>query len=167
MCEESCDSSRPILKRVYHERQSNRYEVSQKPAKIYMCVFSQKKKNKQGNVLCQSAQTYYKSLIFRYSFLCSSKNKKVAIVCGPKRTNAGTHPLNIHDTPSLRYISRNRCINPPLLSEGDALMTLVLITSTGLHTVVATKPADIEAVKCVERLSGMPNWSVHIRLKMS
>ena len=37
----------------------------------------------------------------RYTFLCCSRNKNVATVCGPNLTKLGTHPLNIHPTPSL------------------------------------------------------------------
>jgi len=41
----------------------------------------------------------------------------------------------------------------PTFSPAD--MIRVLITSTGEQTVVATKPAANDAVKCVRRLSGI------------
>lgn len=58
----------------------------------------------------------------------------------------GTHPLNIQMKPSLAVILVMRLTMP---SEVLALMILVLMTSTGLQTVVATKPAIKDAEKCV------------------
>lgn len=55
----------------------------------------------------------------------------------------------------------------PRDSAADALMIRVLITSTGLHTVVATNPARKDAVKWVPTLSLMPTFSMQRRLKMS
>ena len=83
---------------------------------------------------------------------------------GPSRMKLGTQPLNIHLNPSVRYISASKRGNP-LLSE--ALMTLVLITSTGEQMVVATKPARNEAVKCVVRLSSNDVCVKRARLKPS
>ena len=66
------------------------------------------------------------------------------MVCGPKRMNLGTHPLNTHPRPSFLYILASKLTKP---SFSFALITLVLITSTGLQMVVATKPAKKLAVK--------------------
>ena len=70
----------------------------------------------------------------------------VNIVCGPRRIKLGTHPLSIQKYPSFLVavviISMMLALPPPL-------MIRVLITSTGLHIVVATKPADRLEVKCV------------------
>lgn len=87
---------------------------------------------------------------FLYNLLCCSKNKKVTTVCGPNLTKLGTHPLHIQPGPSILFTLVNNLTNPSL---SPLLMILVLMTSTGLQTVVATKPAIIEAEKWVVRLS--------------
>lgn len=99
-----------------------------------------------------------------YHVLCCSKKRKVAMVCGPSRTNAGTQPLNIQLTPSSRIILVSSGNTPSLLLE---LITLVLTTSTGLHTVVATKPARKLAEKCVVNPSFIPTCSSSSILKLS
>lgn len=101
-----------------------------------------------------------------YIFLCCSKNKKVAIVCGPSRMKLGSQPRKTQVTPSFAHISF-KSLRRLCLDSGPALIIRVFITSTGLHVVVATNPAMNEAVKWVVRLSDIPPKSMQKRLKMS
>lgn len=92
--------------------------------------------------LTHSSQS--RPLSVRQMRLCCSKNRNVTTVCGPRRTKLGTQPRNTQPTPSFRHQPRSKLNIPPLPS---ALMILVLITSTGLQTVVATKPAPALAAR--------------------
>ena len=76
----------------------------------------------------------------------------------------GTHPRNIHAKPSARNVSVRKEITPLLPC---ALMMRVLKTSTGEQIVVATNPAQKEAVKCVVRLSSNDVCARIMRLKLS
>ncbi len=76
----------------------------------------------------------------------------------------GTHPLKIQKNPSLLAASFS-VSTIPNFSPAD--MIRVLITSTGEQTVVATKPAARDDVKCVTRLSDMWNVFRQICLKAS
>ena len=76
----------------------------------------------------------------------------------------GTHPRNIQLKPSARKVSDKKETTPFL---SCALITRVLKTSTGEQIVVATKPAQKEAVKCVVRLSSSGVWAKMTRLKPS
>lgn len=121
--------------------------------------------NKQANT-CSSIQHHIwmhwrmpsnplydsRPLRYLYAFLCCSKATNVTIVCGPSLMKLGTHPLNIHSHPSCAVV-REIKVRMPTLSV--ALMMRVFTTSTGDAILVATKPAMIDAVKCVVRLSFM------------
>lgn len=70
---------------------------------------------------------------------CCSKNKRVAIVWGPKRTKLGSHPRSTHRNPSRLLVSTALGI---IERRPGSLITLVLMTSNGLQTVVATRLAS-------------------------
>lgn len=72
-------------------------------------------------------------------FLNCSRTTKVMIVWGPRRIKAGVQPLKNEAMPSALYIWA--IIDKADISPAPpADMIRVLITSTGEHTVVATKP---------------------------
>lgn len=97
--------------------------------------------------------------------LCCSRNRNVNTVCGPSRTKLGTHPLNTQLPPSFLH-HRFSSLKTPSLPP-SALMILVLTTSTGLHTVVATNPAPMLAARCAVQSSCMPVFLISSVLRKS
>lgn len=69
------------------------------------------------------------------------------MVCGAKRMNAGVQPLKKEAKPSFLYILDMMVREDILRSDEPAVIILVLITSTGEHTVVATRPYPQEEKK--------------------
>ena len=69
---------------------------------------------------------------------------------GPNLRKLGTQPLNIQPAPSLAVMVFSMFRTP---SFCEALMTRLLITSTGLQMVVATKPAKKLLRKWVDVVS--------------
>lgn len=69
------------------------------------------------------------------------------IVCGPRRTNAGTNPLKNPNGPS-RAVNFTTSHNP-LNSPCFAFITLVFSTSSGCVNAVAIAPAINDDTKCV------------------
>ena len=113
-----------------------------------------------GHHVCPSSTPFQ----LLYNFLCCSKKIIVHIVCGPNRMKLGTQPLKHHNQPSVF------CAFASISSKGilpPALITRVLMTSTGEQIVVATNPAHNEDTKCVYMLSLKWKLATNMFLKMS
>lgn len=86
-----------------------------------------------------------------HSLNCSTA-RKIKIVFGPNLTKLGSHPRNKKAGPS--FLTESIRTFTALSWCWCAFIILVLITSAGEQIVVATKPANKEAVKCVVFLTG-------------
>jgi hypothetical protein len=106
--------------------------------------------------LCRAAIYSPRATNALYSFLYCSMVTNVAIVCRPNRMKLEDQPRKAHLYPSVDA-SRLRISHTEALAPGFELAPIicVLITSIGLATLVATRLAPSDAVRCVAVVFGI------------